>query len=298
MSTDQHLNTGAMALGALPEEESLLFVEHLDSCPECAAELNGFLETASALGASVAQTPPASLRRSVMAAVAQTPQLPPLTLTGGELGRHRQAAETAVAGTAAVKSPARQTAAAGSDVAGTVPAPAAASGGTGEITATEGLADVIPMRRAWYRRPQALIAAAVAVLVIGGGTTLVVANNSTGTPNVASCVASAPDKATLSPSVGTGGNVTLAPSCDAAVVHVPSLPDAPGGKVYQLWVIRGASASSVNQGVLRKNADGSYSAVEANVHAGDTAVGVTVEPGPAGSAQPTTTPLWVVPLSA
>jgi hypothetical protein len=283
MITDQHLNTGAMALGALPEEEAVLFVEHLDTCAECASELSGFLETASALGGSVAQTPPASLRRSVMAAVAQTPQLPPLTLTGSALGRHREAAEVATV----------EAAAAASAATGTEELPGRAAG-------TEKLADVIPMRRPWYRRPQALLAAAVAVLVIGGGTTLVVANNSTGpSKNVASCLASASDKSTLSPSVGSGGAVTLAPSCDTAVVRVPSLPDAPSGKVYQLWVIKGtgAGAATASVGVLKKKADGSYSSVDADVRAGDTAVAVTVEPGPAGSARPTTTPLWVVPLT-
>ncbi len=282
MITDQHLNTGAMALGALPEEEAVLFVDHLETCPECTSELTGFQETAAALGGSVAQTPPASLRRSVMAAIAQTPQLPPLTVNGTALGRHRQAAEDAA-----------MIAAASPDL-------------TGDTARTRGsgkLADVIPMRRAWYRRPQALLAAAVAVLVIGGGTALVVSQQSSSTPSVASgpaCVAAATNKSTLGPTVGTGGVVTLAPACDTALVKVPSLPDAPSGKVYQLWVIRGAgsTASTTSVGVLNKSADGTYGAIPANVHAGDTAVGVTVEPGPNGSAKPTTKPLWVVPLSA
>lgn len=286
MITDQHLNTGAMALGALPEEEAASFLEHLDNCPECTAELNGFRETAAALGGSVAQTPPASLRRSVMAAVAQTPQLPPLTvvgagIVGNELGRHRQAAQEKA------------------EIAGSAPAgdgPAVPGAAT-----PDKLADVLPMRRAWYRRPQALLAAAVAVLAIVGGT-FALTRSTTSTPAVAAgqCVAAASDRSTISPTVGTGGDVTLAPSCDTAVVKVPSLPDAPSGKVYQLWVIKGTgtAASTASVGVLSKNADGTYAAVNASVHAGDTAVGVTVEPGPSGSAKPTTTPLWVVPLTA
>src|ERR1700712_4101985 len=79
MTTDQHLNTGAMALGALPEDEAASFVDHLETCEVCAAELDSFRETAAILGSSVAQTPPASLRLAVMEAVARTPQLPPLT---------------------------------------------------------------------------------------------------------------------------------------------------------------------------------------------------------------------------
>src|ERR1700712_2798020 len=94
MTTDQHLNTGAMALGALPEDEAASFVDHLETCEVCAAELDSFRETAAILGSSVAQTPPAGLRRSVMEAISRTPQLPPLTdpVSGADaaLGRHRQ----------------------------------------------------------------------------------------------------------------------------------------------------------------------------------------------------------------
>lgn len=283
MSTDQHLNTGAMALGALPDAEAALFVEHLEICPECTAELNGFLETASVLGGSVAHTPPASLRRSVMAAVAQTPQLPPLTLTDSGLGRHRPVVDEPVA--------AATTSAAVPVAAGPVNAPS-----------TEKLADVIPIRRSWYRRPQALLAAAAAVLVIGGGTTLVVSHQGS-TPSQASaigqCVAAAADKSTISPTVGTGGEVMLVPSCDTAVVKLPHMPDPPSGKVYQLWVVKGtgSSVSTASVGLMQKNADGTFSEVNASVHTGDTAVGVTVEPGPSGSAKPTTKPLWVVPLT-
>src|ERR1700712_1039640 len=93
-TTDQHLNTGAMALDALPPDEAAAFSLHLETCPTCSAELTSFLETAAILGSSVAQTPPAGLRRSVMQAVAVTPQRPPLTapvpVTDPALGRHRQ----------------------------------------------------------------------------------------------------------------------------------------------------------------------------------------------------------------
>src|ERR1700712_5470813 len=96
MTTDQHLNTGAMALGSLPEDEAASFVDHLETCEACAAELASFRETAAILGSSVAQTPPAGLRLAVFEAVSRTPQLPPLTdpTSGADaaLGRHRQPA--------------------------------------------------------------------------------------------------------------------------------------------------------------------------------------------------------------
>ncbi len=277
MTTDQHLNSGAMALGALSDDETASFVEHLATCAMCAQELAGFRETAAILGSSVAQTPPAHLRRSVMDAVARTPQLPPLIDAepggAGTLGRHRESVVTDQ-GAAGPTSMPRQL----------------------PDQTDERVAEVIPLHRPWYRRTQGLVAAAIALLVIGGGAGFVIANSSSPTQQTADqCVAAAPDRAALAPSVGSGGVVMLAPSCNTAVVTMPKLPAPPAGKVYQVWVLSGQKATSV--GVVEPNADGSVSAITTAVHAGNTAVGVTVEPV-GGSAQPTTPPVWVVPLTA
>ncbi len=284
MTTDQHLNTGAMALGALSDDEAASFVDHLETCDICAQELAGFRETAAILGSSVAQTPPASLRRSVMEAVARTPQLPPLTDSITTLGRHRQPA-----GPRPVDSS----------------GPEIDQGSATERTATEQspadqpgelLAEVIPLHRPWYRRTQGLIAAAVALLVIGGGAGIVIANSATPAAQTASeCVAAAPDKSALTPDVGAGGDVAFSATCNAAVVNMPNLSAAPAGQVYQLWVLSGTKATSA--GVVTPKADGSVTPVTTPVHAGNTAVGVTLEPAP-GSTQPTTKPIWVVPLTA
>lgn len=272
-TTDQHLNTGSMALGALPPDEAAAFSLHLETCPTCSAELTGFLETAAILGGSVAQTPPASLRRSVMQAIAVTPQLPPLTspvaVTDPAWGRHRQ------------DDP---------DPAPAVDVPAEVQG-----PPTNPLATVIAMRRPWYRRPQSLLAAAVAALVLGGGATAIVATRSPAQQTAQECVASATDKSTIEPTKGAGGTVTLSPSCDTAVVAMPKLPDLPAGKVYQVWVIKGKTASSAK--VLDSSPGGTASTFDAEVHAGDSAIGVTVEPSP-GSTAPTSDPFWVVPLAS
>ena len=282
MTTDQHLNTGAMALGSLSDEEAASFVDHLETCDVCGPELASFRETAAILGSSVAQTPPASLRRSVMEAIARTPQLPPLTDSGSgadaTLGRHRQPA-----------APDDNESVADSNDAGRDPAST-----TGQPE--ERLAEVVPLRRPWYRRPQGLIAAAIALLVIGGAAGIVIANSSSPATQTASeCVTAAPDKSALPPTVGSGGDVAFSASCNAAVVNMPNLPAAPAGQVYQLWVLSGAKATSA--GVVTPNADGSVTPVTTGVHVGNTAVGVTLEPSP-GSAQPTTKPIWVVPLTA
>ena len=285
MTTDQHLNTGAMALGALSDDEAASFIDHLETCDICAQELAGFRETAAILGSSVAQTPPASLRRSVMEAVSRTPQLPPLTDTNGvtTLGRHRQPAMPAQGDSPDV---------------GSTPGSVAVQPGEQRSAdqSEERLAEVIPLHRPWYRRTQGLIAAAVALLVIGGGAGIVIANSSSpSTQTAGQCVAAAPDKSAIPPSVGSGGDVAFSATCNAAVVNMPNLSAAPAGQVYQLWVLSGTKATSA--GVVTPNADGSVTPVTTDVHAGNTAVGVTLEPSP-GSAQPTTKPIWVVPLTA
>lgn len=74
---DLHLDAAALALGALPADEVGPAEQHVLTCESCAAEYAGFQETVARLAADAAQAPPASLRRSVLAAVAVTPQLPP-----------------------------------------------------------------------------------------------------------------------------------------------------------------------------------------------------------------------------
>ena len=266
MTTDQHLNTGSMALGALPPDEAAAFTEHLDTCPTCSAELTSFLETAAILGSSVAQTPPAGLRRSVLQAIANTPQLPPLTAP----------VETAD------PVPDRHLSAVGPS--------------TGDdVLPQSPLATVLALRRPWYRRPQALLAAAVAAVVLGGGVTAIVATRPPAAQTATECVTAAADKSVLTPTVGGKGDVTLSPACNAVVINMPALPAAPAGKVYEVWVIKGKAASSVK--VLNANAGNTTSEFSTSVHAGDSAIGVTLEPSP-GSPKPTANPFWLVPLTS
>ncbi len=77
-TADAHLDTGAAALDALPIHESADFLAHLEDCDSCSLELREFRETAARLGMAAAAPAPESLRRSVMAAIAVTTQLPPL----------------------------------------------------------------------------------------------------------------------------------------------------------------------------------------------------------------------------
>ena len=273
MSADTHLNTGVMALNAMPDDEIDNELSHLESCESCAAELAGFLETAALLGSVASEVPPTSLRRAVLAAIAITPQLPPVV---GQHERHDQGPRHAQPDDGISDTPPPPPPAADAD----------ASTGT-----------VLPFRRPWYRRPAAFIAAAVAAVVISGG--VVVAINRTSSPPdqqvaLEQCVQQAGDAQVLEPA-DAQGEVRYAPSCSAALVDVSGLRDLPADRTYQLWVLAGADARPVT--LLNLAADGQPQVWAAPTQAGDTAIGITEEPA-TGSPQPTSKPIWAVTLPA
>lgn len=78
MTADLHSLIAPYALDALEREERARFEAHLDQCPECQSELEGFMATAVRLGDSVAHTPPAALRDRLMSEIVKTPQERPV----------------------------------------------------------------------------------------------------------------------------------------------------------------------------------------------------------------------------
>ncbi len=286
MSADLHLDTGVLAVGALPPEELSDVEAHLETCASCALELAGFLETVALLGGAAAETPPASLRRSVMEAIAVTPQLPPLPAefdagTGARLipgpGAHR--ATEAETGTTGDEPPGE-----GRPSAGDQPT----DRGPGSVT---------PINRRWYRRPGTYLIAAASAAILATGTIFAV-NQFTG-PDAQTaleqCIEQAPDREQLRPQAG-GGGVTLAPSCAGALVDVSGLPQLPDDRTYQLWMLTEAT-NPRSLSLLPTVADGGQQVVVAPIQPGDAAIGVTDEPA-AGSEQPTSDPVWAVPLEA
>jgi hypothetical protein len=276
MTSDPHLNTGVLALDAMPDDEATEAIAHIEDCESCAAELAGFLETAALLGSVASEVPPASLRRAVLAAIAITPQLPPVV---GQHERHeRPGPRHAQPEDEATDAP--------------TPTSTPPAEGTPPTSGT-----VVPFRRPWYRRPAAFIAAAVAAVVIGGG--VVVAVNRTSSPPdqqvaLEQCVQQAGDAQVLKPADGQG-EVRYAPSCNAALVDVSGLGDLPADRTYQLWVLAGSNARSVT--LLNQAAEGQPQVWAAPTQPGDTAIGITEEPA-AGSPLPTSDPIWAVTLPA
>jgi anti-sigma-K factor RskA len=270
---DFHLDMGAMALGALPDDELAQVQAHLETCESCTTELAGFRETVAMLGAVSAQTPPASLRRSIMARIAVTPQLPPLVTPAEPSPSPTEPAEPAV------------------------PVVPATAEGTPDATPTDLPDNVVPIRR-WFRRPGALIAAAVAAVVIGGGA--VVAINQTGGPGTQvaqtpeECIAQAADKELITPAAGNEGSVTYAASCSAVLLDVTGLPALPADKTYQLWALKGQEARSLEP--LPAATAGEPELVTRSTLPGENAVAITVEPA-GGSKQPTFPIVWQAVLT-
>lgn len=74
---DAHALSGAYAVDALDDLERARFEEHLRSCADCRAEVDGLLETAALLDQDDLVAPPASVRDAVLAGITSIRPLPP-----------------------------------------------------------------------------------------------------------------------------------------------------------------------------------------------------------------------------
>lgn len=154
-------------------------------------------------------------------------------------------------------------------------------------------------------RPRAGLAAALLTLAAAVAFLLVMQLSTSGQLGQArdanqaiAAVLAAPDARLESLRATVGGRVTAVVSLRdrAAVVTTTDLPRPPGSKVYQLWVMN-AAGSARSAGLLVFTGPGSASPVLAvDVLPGDR-LGITVEPA-GGTAQPTTTPVVIVPVTA
>jgi anti-sigma-K factor RskA len=111
-------------------------------------------------------------------------------------------------------------------------------------------------------------------------------------------VLAAPDARLQTVPVTAGGTVTavMSPGQEEAVVTTADLPSLSGSLVYQLWVMTSSGAAR-SAGLLTITGTGSTTPMLADgVQPGDR-LGITVEPA-GGTAQPTTTPVVTVPVTA
>ena len=102
-------------------------------------------------------------------------------------------------------------------------------------------------------------------------------------------VVTAPDAHVDTARTSAGGNVTVVTSAALreAVVSTSGMASLPSGRVYQVWVMSPSGARSA--GLMHGS-----SLLASSVRPGDR-IGITVEPA-GGTAQPTTTPVAVLPV--
>ena len=270
--------SGAYVLNALDAAEAEAFEAHIAASPETRYEVTELRDTAVVLGLAVDPIePPADLKASLMAKIAQTPQWAP--------------AEPA---THVVETPA------------VVPTVADAEPDIQKqpelVGATASSFDTAAERKAgarWFTRPAVLLASmAAAVALIAGG--VVVSGNIQQSQFAASqadqlaAILGADDSQTAKADVTGGGKVTLTWSNELAssVVVANGVATLPADKVYELWYINEDGARPAGTFTAEQDEDGTWRVLDGEMQTGDT-IGVTVEPA-GGSDTPTTDPVVAV----
>jgi anti-sigma-K factor RskA len=180
VSIDIHALSGAYAVGAVDDLERAQFERHLAECQECRAEVASLREAAALLSETSAQTPPPSLRASVLSSIDTVRPLPPVVVAAAEAGRSTR------------------------------------------------------------RRFLVVAAAAVALIAFGGVGATVWHSTTEDAPQADpfAQVAAAPGATTYAATLEDGARLEVARTADGdrAVLRAPDLPEAPPGKVYQLWL--------------------------------------------------------------
>jgi anti-sigma-K factor RskA len=159
------------------------------------------------------------------------------------------------------------------------------------------------MPRHARRMPRLAVALAAAgmAVVIALGITLAVTrrqlDNARAQQQVVAAVLNSPDARILTRRTSLGGSATVVVSRSEqkVIFTAAGLPPPPGTGVYQLWLIGPPRTRSA--GLLPLPSRGRVAPLLASGLARGDSVGVTVEPA-GGSAQPTTTPIVVIPAEA
>jgi len=277
MDPEVHALTGAYVCDALDDAERAAFELHLAQCEACAQEVAELSETTAVLAIAAAQAPPERLYAAVSAQIDVTRQLAPLV--------------------ASAAPPASAAAEAGSDGDGD---------GTGDADAPT---NVIPITEARSRRrlgrvSRATVAGWTAAAVLAGVAAGLgaqdlaqrhqVSQSASHAQQLAALLA-APDVHAGVGQVTGGGSVSFVESrkLDRVAVTLADMPALPAGKAYQLWMIGPSGVRS--GGVVTKSETNSATPILADGLGNTATLGVTVEPSQ-GTAQPTTTPILLLPM--
>ena len=266
--------TGAFALNAVTDDERAAVEARAAQSEATRNELTELQDTAVVLGLAIAPVQPsAGLKASLMAQIAATPQLAPLS------AEQRATEQLATEQLSTDQHSTDQREIAEPVASAPLPSPA-------EFKA----------QARWFSRPVlALTAAAAAVVILIGGGVFVsgVLAPQPVAPVTASgieAIRAADDAQQAEAEVAGGGTATLVWSGElaSAALIANDLPTLPDDKVYELWYINESGARPA--GIFTVDESGTVEQVlEGDMQAGDM-VGVTVEPA-GGSEVPTTAPI-------
>ncbi|UFS59451.1 anti-sigma factor [Subtercola endophyticus] len=289
---DEYLSSGAYALNAMTADELRAFERALAESPELQRETDELSATATLLGLATAPVePPASLKASLMAKLAETAQdapASPRASTPSSVADTEQTETHEISAGEGASVPEY-------DIPSTPEIAPASANGSGSAAAKA--------NARWFTKPMGvLVAAAAAVaLFVGGG---VVGNALTSSPPATSQDASASSLAQIfsaadvqstHTSVEGGGQATVvwSNSVGSAAVVAQGMPSLPADKTYEAWYISGSSGVATPAGTFVPGGDATtWHVLSGSLTAGDT-IGVTVEPA-GGSQTPSTTPILAV----
>jgi len=287
---------GAYALNALSADEAAAYERYLARSEQARIEAAELSDTAVALGLAVAPVQPSSaLKANLMAQIASTPQLAPLTAPATSAADKPVAPVTPAGPATPTDAPPAAIPIGSAPGAAAVPPTAAGSGSAGSGSAAE------RAQRRWFQRPAGyLVAAAAAVALFAGGTFAGQAIYGDPSREFAQEQAAglaeinaASDTQRASTQTADGQDATLVWSGDLGLsaIIVDDLPALGDDKDYQLWYI--GAAGPVSAGTFDSDGSGTvWRVLDGTMTAGDT-VGVTVEPK-GGSEQPTTDPIVAI----
>ncbi|MER7072956.1 anti-sigma factor [Terrabacter sp. NPDC000476] len=304
MSEDIHALSGAYAVDALDDVERARFERHLTGCSACRAEVESLVAAAVELSVLTEVAPPPSLRAKVLADIANVRPLPPLSVPEPATGDEADGTQVdrIPAGLPAGPKPEPQ------------PEPSARIPGTRTPSPSEGApqgpagpATVAPLddhrrarsassARGFSRGWRVLVAAAtVAVLAVSGFTIWRQVSTSP-SKALADQVLAAPDATRTVQQLPGGGTATVvrSGSLNQAVLVTSGIANPPSDKVLQMW-LQDPTGHMTSAGLMPGGGD------QVVLLAGDAShakgAGVTIEPGPSGSDQPTTSPIAFIPFA-
>ena len=255
---DIHGLSGAYAVDAVDDVERARFEAHMAGCSQCRDEVASLRTAAGELASMTLASPPPSLRAAVLRDIGSVRPLPP------RVTPEQASAPEPTAPTAAPSAPS---------------APASLESKRAERA-----------RRAPLR--QWLVGVAAAAVLATGGLVWSPWSSETSTVQLTATqqVLQAKDAQRFEQKVGDAtATIVRSTSLKKAVIVTANMPDAPAGKVYELWFQQGPAM--VRAGLMP--AGPSNTVLLDGDAATATGVGITVEPA-GGSATPSLPPVALV----